>query len=147
VPIAPRRRVTRCHRDVIAALQIGNGDVVDAATARKLLELTGCDGIMVGRGAISDPLVFHRIRASFAADQAAAAERRRQERQGQQQGQGQGGGGGGLGWERDVWPDEAEAVCSFLERYASTGPDGRYETAAAYVSASTGRGRPWGCAV
>lgn len=44
---------------------IGNGDVVTAAKARQLHLQTGCHGIMVGRGAAQDPLIFHRIRADF----------------------------------------------------------------------------------
>jgi len=44
-------------------LQVGNGDVLTPADAQQLLAETACDGIMVGRGAIQDPLVFHRIRA------------------------------------------------------------------------------------
>ena len=40
---------------------IGNGDVVDAASALRLFEQTGCDGIMVGRGAQGNPWIFKRI--------------------------------------------------------------------------------------
>ncbi|MEK6895357.1 MAG: tRNA-dihydrouridine synthase family protein [Nanoarchaeota archaeon] len=38
---------------------IGNGDVTSGASAEKLLEI--CDGIMIARGAIGDPGIFHRI--------------------------------------------------------------------------------------
>jgi nifR3 family TIM-barrel protein len=41
-----------------------NGDVVDGATAKTALELTGADGIMLGRGALGNPWVFNEI-ASF----------------------------------------------------------------------------------
>jgi tRNA-dihydrouridine synthase C len=44
---------------------IGNGDVVTAAKAQQLHLQTGCHGIMVGRGAAQDPLIFHRIRQAF----------------------------------------------------------------------------------
>lgn len=40
---------------------IGNGDVVDAQSAAKLLEHTNCDYIMVGRGALGRPWVFSQI--------------------------------------------------------------------------------------
>ena len=40
---------------------IGNGDVTDAASAEALVEQTGCDGIMIGRGAEGNPWIFKQI--------------------------------------------------------------------------------------
>jgi nifR3 family TIM-barrel protein len=40
---------------------VGNGDVVSPESARKLFEETGCDGIMVARGAMGNPWLFKRI--------------------------------------------------------------------------------------
>jgi len=37
---------------------IGNGDVIDGPSARAMLERTGCDAVMVGRGAMGRPWVF-----------------------------------------------------------------------------------------
>ena len=42
---------------------IGNGDVIDGPSARAMLERTGCDGVMVGRGAMGRPWVFAQIAA------------------------------------------------------------------------------------
>ncbi len=44
---------------------IGNGDVTDALTAREMIEKTGCDGVMVGRGALGKPWVFREINHYF----------------------------------------------------------------------------------
>jgi tRNA-dihydrouridine synthase C len=46
---------------------VGNGDVVRASDALALALSTGCSGLMIGRGAIQDPLVFLRARAAFGA--------------------------------------------------------------------------------
>lgn len=41
---------------------IANGDINDAETGRRLLEENGVAGLMLGRGALADPLLFQRIR-------------------------------------------------------------------------------------
>ena len=58
--------------DVIARVKsavdvpvIGNGDVTDAESALAILERTGCDGIMVARGAQGNPWVFSQVRAAL----------------------------------------------------------------------------------
>ena len=40
---------------------IGNGDVIDGETAKKMLEYTGVDGIMIGRGSFGRPWIFKEI--------------------------------------------------------------------------------------
>ena len=37
---------------------VGNGDVTTPSLARKMLEETGCDGVMIGRGALGNPWIF-----------------------------------------------------------------------------------------
>ena len=56
-------------RDVKRALSIpviGNGDVTDALSAKRLYDYTGVDYIMIGRGALGDPWIFREVNAYLA---------------------------------------------------------------------------------
>ncbi|MCH5203064.1 MAG: tRNA dihydrouridine synthase DusB, partial [Oscillospiraceae bacterium] len=51
-------------RDVKSSVKIpviGNGDVTSGIKAKELYEHTGCDMIMVGRGALGNPFIFNEI--------------------------------------------------------------------------------------
>ena len=50
-------------KEALSIPVIANGDVTDALSAAKLLEETGCDLVMVGRGALGNPWVFRQINA------------------------------------------------------------------------------------
>ena len=55
-------------KEVKAALKIpviGNGDITDYASAKAMKEYTGCDYLLVGRGAMGNPFVFSEINAGF----------------------------------------------------------------------------------
>lgn len=42
---------------------VGNGDILTAADAIRMYEQTGCDGVMIARGALGNPWLFAEIRA------------------------------------------------------------------------------------
>lgn len=55
--------IIRQVKQAVRVPVIGNGDVTDARSAAALYEETGCDHIMVGRGALGRPWVFSQIQA------------------------------------------------------------------------------------
>ena len=48
-------------KDAVSIPVIGNGDVTDGESARRLLTETGCDGIMIGRAVRGNPWIFREI--------------------------------------------------------------------------------------
>jgi nifR3 family TIM-barrel protein len=48
-------------REVVRIPVVGNGDVTSGLLAHRLLESTGCRGVMVGRGAVGRPWIFREI--------------------------------------------------------------------------------------
>lgn len=45
---------------------VGNGDILTVEDALRMLRETQCDGLMIGRGSVINPFIFHQIRAHFA---------------------------------------------------------------------------------
>ena len=44
---------------------VGNGDILTAEDALQMLKMTNCDALMIGRGSVINPFIFHHIRACF----------------------------------------------------------------------------------
>ena len=54
--------IIRQVKNAVSIPVIGNGDVVSPETAKALYETTGCDLIMIGRGALGAPWLFRQVR-------------------------------------------------------------------------------------
>ena len=50
-------------REAVSIPVIANGDVTDGISAKKMLDATGCEAVMVGRGALGRPWAFEQINA------------------------------------------------------------------------------------
>ncbi|MCR5650779.1 MAG: tRNA dihydrouridine synthase DusB, partial [Lachnospiraceae bacterium] len=53
--------IIRAVKEALKIPVIGNGDVVDTDSARRMFEETGCDAVMIGRAAEGNPFIFREI--------------------------------------------------------------------------------------
>lgn len=53
--------IIRQVKEAVKIPVIGNGDVYGAKEAKAMLDRTGCDGVMIGRGAKGNPWIFSQI--------------------------------------------------------------------------------------
>ena len=53
--------IIKAVKEAVSIPVIGNGDIVDCFSAKKMLDETGVDAIMVGRGALGNPWIFEEI--------------------------------------------------------------------------------------
>lgn len=57
--------IIRAVKESVTVPVVGNGDIFSAADALRMMRETGCDGIMVARGAQGNPWIFQEIRAAM----------------------------------------------------------------------------------
>lgn len=58
--------IIRAVKESVSIPVVGNGDIFCAANAKRMLSETGCDGVMIARGAQGNPWIFSEIRAALA---------------------------------------------------------------------------------
>ena len=57
--------IIRQVKEAVSIPVIGNGDVISGEKALQMRRETGCDGVMIGRGALGDPWLFERVNAAL----------------------------------------------------------------------------------
>ena len=55
--------IIRQVKDALTIPVIGNGDIIDGKSAAAMFEYTGCDSVMIGRGALGNPFIFREVKA------------------------------------------------------------------------------------
>jgi tRNA-dihydrouridine synthase B len=55
--------IIRRVKESVSIPVIANGSIYDAESAKKMLEMTKCDGLMIARGAMGNPFLFEEITA------------------------------------------------------------------------------------
>ena len=57
--------IIRAVKEAVKVPVLGNGDINSPADALTMLAETGCDGVMIARGALGDPWLFERVNAAI----------------------------------------------------------------------------------
>jgi tRNA-dihydrouridine synthase C len=76
ITLHPRRKIDgysgkanwdliRIAKELLSIPVVGNGDILTPQDAHRMLEETNCDALMIGRGAVINPWIFHQVKLYF----------------------------------------------------------------------------------